>query len=165
MKVIAIDPGVMTGFAYAEIEDSHCNFFPFQMTDDVDDLWRRLHKFEPRYIIIEDFEFRSGMRGVTGLNLFPVQLIGVTRLYELHAAPGGKCAVFIQKAAQGKAYYTDAVLKTMELYKRGVPHGMDATRHLLQWITFGAGFQFVQDGGRNFATLLTEWKEATENLR
>lgn len=163
MRVIAIDPGVMSGYAYAEVENGHCSFFPFQMTDDVDDMWRRLVKFQPRHIIMEDFEYRGGRR-TTGLNLFPVQLIGVARLYELNA-PGGKCALFLQKAAQGKAYYSDNMLKSLHLYKRGVPHGTDASRHLLQWLTFGPGYQYISGNKHQFATLLPEWKEATENLR
>jgi hypothetical protein len=158
VRIIAIDPGIMTGYVYAELNETAgtVEYYPFQMTDEVDDLWRRLIKFEPRYIIIEDFEFRSRSR--TGLVLFPVQLIGVTRLYELVAAPNGKCATFIQKAAQGKSYYTDNMLKALDLYKRGVPHGMDASRHLMQWLTFGAGYQYIQ-GNQKFATLLDNWAD------
>jgi hypothetical protein len=140
MKIISIDPGELTGFCYAELENHQLKYFPFQMVDDVDDLWRRLAEFQPHYAIIEDFEYRSG-RARSKLNLFPMQLIGVTRMYGLMAK--SPCQVFIQKAAQGKSYYSDAVLKQLGLYKRGIPHGMDASRHLLQWCMFGAGNQFI----------------------
>lgn len=154
MKVIGIDPGVMTGFCYADIEpDKYARLYPFQMTDDVDDLWRRLVEFEPRYIVMEDFEFRNRARA--GLNLFPVQLIGIARLYALTQ---GQCAIKLQKASEGKGYYTDTLLKQVGLYKRGVPHGMDATRHLVHWLTFGPGYQF--NGGKQlieFAQLIDKW--------
>lgn len=153
MDVIAIDPGVMTGYARGKISEGHLYYFPFQMVDDVDDLWRRLVDVRPRHIIIEDFEFRQGKQK-TGLNLFPIQLIGITRLYSLIG--DAQCAVHIQKASYGKAYYTDNILKSNQLYKRGIPHGMDASRHLLQWFTFGSGYQF-NGGQADFATKLDAW--------
>jgi hypothetical protein len=152
MRVIAIDPGVMTGYVYADVEDGKAQCFPFQMTDDVDDLYRRLVDFKPRYIVMEDFEFRS--RASTGLNLFPVQLIGVARLYEIMSLD--QVAVYLQKPSYGKSYYTDPTLKAKKLYKRGVPHGMDALRHLLQWLTFGAGNRFIAKDD-DFAVLLDKW--------
>jgi hypothetical protein len=149
MRVISIDPGGISGYCYARIEGGIISYAPFQVQDEVDDLWRRLHAFQPVHIVIEDFEFRGGAR--RGLDLFPVQLIGVTRLY----AYTGKlpCALHVQKAATGKAYYTDQVLKANDLYRRGCGHGMDAARHLLQWFTFGFGHQY-QGQDRNFARLI-----------
>ena len=156
IRVIAIDPGVETGFCYAKITDSgQIFFFPFQSVDDVDDLWRRLDEFKPRHLIIEDFEFRGGTaKRATGLNFFPMQLIGVSRLYSLTQ---GQVAVHVQKAAQGKGYYTDNVLKGIDCHVRGRPHAMDATRHLLQWFTFGAGFQYNK-GKKPYAIKLDRWE-------
>jgi hypothetical protein len=160
MKIISIDPGVMTGYCYAELIGNKLEYYPFQMVDEVDDLWRRLKEFKPDYAIIEDFEFRGGKRATSGLNLFSVQLIGVTRLYgELTNA-----RVFIQKAAQGKSYYTDPVLKQIGLHKRGIPHAMDASRHLLQWCMFGFGNQFIdKQSTDDFATILDSWENARNN--
>lgn len=154
MKVIAVDPGMMTGYCYAKLEDKKLNYYPFQFVDDVDDLWERLKKFKPRYIIIEDLEVR---RGVAGLKLFPMQLIGVSRLYSLVA--NHQCACLVQKAAQGKSYYTNEVLKKLELYQRGMPHAMDASRHLLQWCMFGQGNQYIgSKSTEEFATILGQWE-------
>lgn len=159
MKIIAIDPGVMTGYAYARITDAReLEFYPFEMTDEVDDFWRRIIDFKPNVIVMEDFDFRGGhQRASTGINYFPIQLIGIARLYEL-IEPTGKTALYLQKAAQGKSYYSNQVLKERKLYKRGVPHGMDATRHLLQWITFGPGYQYIE-GKQNFAKMLDRWDD------
>jgi len=159
VRIISIDPGELTGYCYAELdeEEHELKYHPFQIVDDVDDLYHRLAQFQPKYIIIEDFEFRGGAR--KGLNLFPVQLIGVARLF------GELCdrRVFIQKASTGKSYYTDSILKQLGLHKRGLPHGMDATRHLLQWCTFGFGNQFVgTKPTEEFAVMMAEmdwWKD------
>jgi hypothetical protein len=160
MKLIAIDPGVMTGYTYARITTSkQLEVYPFQMTDAVDDFWHRLRDFAPNTIIMEDFEFRGRAR--TGLNLFPVQLIGIAHLYEL-TEPTGKCQLIMQQAGIGKAYYTDPVLKGKGVYKRGIPHGMDSLRHLLQWATFRGGAKYVDfKTGEKIATLLDTWKDTT----
>lgn len=155
MNIISIDPGVESGYCYAEVSDAgQLWYYPFQAVDDVDELWRRLHKFEPRYIIMESFEFRNSPRGNTGVNLFPRELIGVARLYELTSPT--QCALHLQTPAQGKSYYTDATLKAKNLWVRGKPHAMDASRHLLQWLTFGSGYQFTQDNKAE-AILLERW--------
>lgn len=146
MNILAVDPGVTTGYCFAELHnlnhstDIELKLRPVQHTDDVEEIWDRVEAFKPRYIICEDFEFRQRSRA--GLVLFSVQAIGVIRLYEQKATH--QVAVTLQKAAQGKGYYTDAQLKRLELYKRGVAHGMDATRHLLHWITFGAGYSLIE---------------------
>ena len=150
MRIISIDPGIMTGYCYAELHPTpikgQLQYYPFQTNDNVDDLWRRLTKFNPQHIIIEDFEFRRGKMAAGGLELFPKELIGIAKLFSLIGSEDtgyGSPRLFIQKAAQGKSYYTDDVLKRASLYVRGVPHGMDAARHLLQWFTFGFGNQFM----------------------
>ena len=157
MKLMAIDPGVMTGFTYATITPERTlEVYPFQMPDAVDDFWRRLYSFTPDIIIMEDFEFRGRAR--TGLNLFPVQLIGVASLYELTES-SGKCQLILQSASIGKAYFTDTMLKSKKLYRRGIPHGMDSLRHLMQWATFRGGAQYVDfKTGEQVAKLLTTWE-------
>jgi hypothetical protein len=156
MKVLSIDPGMMTGYCYALLEKEQLLYYPFQVVDDVDDAWRRYKEFRPRYIIIEDFEFRRGKRSAGGLNLFPVQMIGVARLYSMLAPH--QCAAVVQKAAQGKAYYSNKVLQKTGLYKRGVPHAMDASRHLLQWCMFGGGNQYIgAKRTEEFAKRLDGW--------
>jgi hypothetical protein len=149
MRVISVDPGKTTGYCYAAFDKGKLYFAPFQMFDDVDDFWDRLAAFKPEHVIIESFQYRKGGRTNAGLDLFPVQLIGVARLYEVKA----NVKLYLQTPSQGKGYYTDRTLKQLGLYQRGEEHGRDASRHLLQWATFGAGYKF-SDGTRNFATLV-----------
>jgi hypothetical protein len=161
MKILAIDPGEMTGYCYGDIDKEKLRYTPFQAVDDVDDLWQRLNRFDPKFIVIEDFEFRKRARG--GLNLFPVQFIGVARLW----GQLNECRVFLQKAAQGKSYYTNEVLKKHGLYLRGMEHGMDASRHLLQWTTFGYGYQFMgKKTTKEFVELigLSNWDEGGDKV-
>lgn len=145
IKVMSIDPGIMTGYSQGIIQGGVLHFTVFQRTDEVNDLWDRLDYFHPRFIICEDFDFRGGhQRAATGIEYFPIQLIGVARLYADKAHH--QCACYLQKAAQGKAYYTNNILRDNGLLPRGmatkVPHGIDAMRHLLQWFTFGPGFKY-----------------------
>jgi hypothetical protein len=147
VRVLAIDPGRCSGYCYAAFQKGELYFVPFQMVDDVEDLWNRIRKFDPKHIVCEDFEFRGGAR--KGLDLFPVQLIGVVRLW--HATHS--TSLTLQKASVGKSYYSDATLKQLDLYQRGNEHGRDASRHLLQWATFGSGYKYVQKK-TNFAHLV-----------
>jgi hypothetical protein len=145
VKILAIDPGVTSGYCLAYVEPRvKMTYFAFQLVDDVDDLWRRLHEYQPRYIVMEDFEFRQG-RQSPKINLFPKELIGVARLYSQMATH--QVALELQSAMTGKSYYKDDILKREKLYKRGIPHAMDASRHLLHWVTFGPGYALNQNKG------------------
>jgi hypothetical protein len=161
MKIISIDPGVETGYCYARItEDGQLRYWPHQGVDDVDELWRKLVNFEPRFIVMEDWEDRRGARATGGVNSFPVQLIGVARLYSLTA--NHQCAIYLQKPNEGLGgFYSHRMLKQLGLLIRGditkMPHGLSAMQHLLQWTAFKAGSQFINDR-RTFATRLDRWE-------
>jgi hypothetical protein len=162
LKVLAIDPGIMTGYCQAMIKRGQLHYIVYQRTDEVDDLWRRLEELEPRFIVCESFEFRGGHhRAATGIEYFPIQLIGVARLYG--EIGGDNCATFMQTPAQGKGYYTNKMLKDGGYLKRGmatnVPHGIDAMRHLFQWFTFGAGYKYNEaKAGEPFAVMHDSWR-------
>jgi len=165
LKVLAIDPGIMTGYAQARIKRGKLHYIVFQATDEVDDLWRRLKELEPRFIVCESFEFRGGHhRAATGIEYFPIQLIGVARLYAEVAEH--QCSCFLQTPAQGKGYYTNPVLKQHGYIKRGmattVPHGIDAMRHLFQWFTFGPGYKHNEALAKEpFAVMHESWSYIT----
>lgn len=162
-KVIAIDPGVMTGYCQAVIQDGKLHYVTFQQTDEVDDLWARLDALKPRFVVCEDFDFRGGrQRAATGLNYFPIQLIGVARLYA--GTAHHQCGITLQKASYGKSYYSNNVLRQLGYLPRGmateVPHGIDAMRHLFQWFTFGPGYKFnTSTGAANKAGFAVDYKD------
>lgn len=135
-NVLCLDPGGTTGFCKAEILGSKVILTVGQSKFNEKSLWINIKWTKPHIIVYEDFEYRNRAR--TGLDLTPVRLIGVIRLY----AQTESVELYSQQASTGKAYYTDEKLKSLKVYKRGVPHGTDALRHFLQWFTFGAGYQY-----------------------
>jgi hypothetical protein len=139
VKVLSLDPGVTTGMCFGVIEaDSKLVVTPKQERLIASGLWRVLETWEPQEIVCESFEFRKQSR--QGLVLDSVKFIGVTELYaQLNGA-----RLHGQMAAHGKSYYTDAKLKQLAIYVPGLPHGMDALRHLLHWYTFGSGYKYNQ---------------------
>lgn len=153
MKVLAIDPGGTTGYCEGQFVThvGNTNTFidsfkeapsgillkPYMMPDDCEELWDRLDQLRPDIVVMESFEYRNRSRA--GLDLTPVKLIGVAELYS--AKSGAR--LYMQTPSQGKTYYTDTLLKKYGFYKRGQPHAMDALRHMLQWLSFGAGYQYL----------------------
>ena len=143
--LLALDPGQTTGYCLGRMVanngDRTCeiayNEAPLQPAD----LLLMLQDIEPRVVIYEDFQYRNRARDK--LVLFSVQLIGVIEAYRVLAPD---CTVKKQTPAQGKAYYNDAALQRQELYQKGTVHGRDAARHLLHYMTFGAGWQLFNGG-------------------
>lgn len=144
LKVLSIDPGETTGYALA-IKDSNKLFLAYdQARMDHQQFWqflRKAHMYGIMHTVCEDFEFRQGKQK-DGLNLYPVELIGILRLF---CSNDQWAPLWMQKAAQGKGYYDDNKLRGLGVYQRGVEHGRDAARHLLHWFQFGGGYQFNDD--------------------
>jgi hypothetical protein len=143
-RILSLDPGVTTGYAAAYYStdrlsigvDEHV-WTPRGLYD-----WLKVYLREsnaPTTIIYEGFEYRNKPR--TGLNLTPVELIGVIKIFKERHEP--IVDFVMQSAASGKAFFSDDKLKVMGAYKPGKKHGRDATRHLLQWANFGAGAQWI----------------------
>lgn len=137
ISVVTLDPGETTGICYADIfVGEKIVVIPFQEKMSVLRLWQYLEAVDPEYIICESFEYRNKAR--KGLNLFPVQIIGVTTLWsELKER-----RVFFQTAAMGKGYYSNTKLKEKNIYMPNLEHGMDALRHFMHWMAFRFGSQY-----------------------
>ena len=144
-RVLSLDPGGTTGY---------CNGWIYRgdrlklYVDQAE--WSPLALYDvleahcsidssPLSIIYEGFSYRNRPR--MGLDLTPVKLIGIIELYKERYEPFVEFTM--QSAATGKAFYTDDRLKQVGAYKPGKQHGRDATRHLLQWATHGAGSQYI----------------------
>lgn len=135
---LSLDPGITTGYTIGIHEDNKLYLAVGQDKLTHKMLYNLLLEVYPDHTVCEDFEFRQKARD--NLELFSVQLIGVVHLWSQSYLP--ERPIYIQKAAEGKGYYTDNLLKGQGVYKKGVPHGMDSLRHLLHWFTYKAGFQF-----------------------
>ena len=144
MKIVSLDPGVTTGYAVGHIEDGVMYVRAGQEVWSHNELWQELHLAKPDAIVCESFEYRNKAR--SGLILYSVELIGIVHLFCSPSYQNPSVALYMQSAAKGKSYYSNTHLQTDNVYKRGIPHGMDALRHLLHWYTFSAGFQYNKHG-------------------
>jgi hypothetical protein len=99
--------------------------------------------------VYERFDYRNAY---SRANLTPVEMIGIIKLFcdehDIHAyeQPPG-----VQGAS---AYWTDNKLRSYNVYARGYDHGRSATKHLLYWWQFGAGYKLHQQG--NFENYVME---------
>lgn len=144
IHALAIDPGVTTGYCQAIITDSKVVLRVGQEEWTLADAWLFVHSFLDgggSHVVIEDFEYRQGAQR-TGLNLFPVKLIGVIEL--LWQWSPRAFSLHKQTAAQAKGYYRDNTLKELGVWAKGKPHGRDSIRHMLHWLTFGPGAQYTK---------------------
>ena len=139
---LALDPGRTTGAAVGELENGRMYVRWSQHRFDHIQLWQQLELLKPDYLIIEEFEYRRGTRSREGLDLYPRELLGVAELWcQMNKKP-----IYRQKASEGKSYFSNSTLQSNRCYDRGKPHAMDAVRHLLQWFTFGFGYQYNTSG-------------------
>ena len=137
LRALSLDPGGTTGYAICDINNVNSVSIAWdQATMNPAELTELLEAVNPDEIICEDFEYRNRARA--GLDLTPPKLIGVVQLY---CSKG--CPLHMQKAAVGKGHYSDRRLKTQGMYRRGTPHGRDALRHLLHWLTFKGGGKYI----------------------
>jgi hypothetical protein len=136
-RAMSLDPGGTTGYAICVIDNVNSiriGWDQARLSESA--LMELLETVQPDVIICEDFEYRNKARA--GLDLTPPRLIGVVKLYAQ-----GNCKLKLQKAAVGKGHYSDQRLRSFDLYRRGTPHGRDALRHLLHWLTFGGGNAYI----------------------
>lgn len=126
-KIIAFDPGGCTGVAFLEPNGTvHCS----QINTDRHHkrLYNLLEGFNPDVVVCESFLYQHRAK----VELIPVEYIGVIHLWCLQH----EVILTRQSASQGKKFWTDDKLKKAKLYEPGLPHAMDAMRHLLYYITF-----------------------------
>lgn len=139
LRALALDPGGTTGYAICDINmvSKKLKIGWDQAKFNESELTELFETFVPDVIIYEGFEYRNRARA--GLDLTPPKLIGVIKLY----AQSTGTRLYEQSAAMGKGHYSDQRLKTLGFYQRGMPHGRDALRHLLHWLTFRAGNEYM----------------------
>jgi hypothetical protein len=132
--IVALDPGGTTGVAWlGDSTLSNLKRIHITENDHHKQLYDLLYSLRPQVVVCESFEYRKGLRD--NVVLVSKEYIGVAKLYvqrfpETHLA--------MQTAAYGKAgFWTHDKLKRVGLYdSKFAPHAMDATCHLLQYMTF-----------------------------
>lgn len=124
-RILAIDPGLTTGFAIFD-QQSPMEGFAWQAKLDHVEFVDELNEQWPNIIVCESFVHTHR----TGVDYTPVEMIG---LVKWHAQKRGILLV-LQTPAYGKAFFSDDKLKKIHAYKAGMPHAMDALRHLHQFM-------------------------------
>jgi hypothetical protein len=139
-RVLAIDPGKTTGYAFGLIDDEtkEMEIDAWQRADIHLEFYNNLWRADPHHIVCESFEFRQGKQR-TGLELYSKELIGVLNLFHQREALPPR--LWFQTAAKGKGYFDNSRLRELGIYITGQEHTRDAIRHLMQWITFEAGYR------------------------
>jgi len=146
LKVVSLDPGGTTGHATGLIDDGLMTIVSGQDRFTHRDLWLQLNVSKPQVLVCESFDYRRSGRGRTPakVDLYPRELIGICNLYVQMI---DRCELVMQKPSEGKSgYFNDRKLREDDLYKIARPHANDAVRHLLQWFTFGKGYQYNTRG-------------------
>ena len=128
IKVLALDPGVTTGFATLDVTGSvHAD----QVKCDHRAFYDFLVGYQPQEIVFERFEYQRRDKVV----LWPVEVIGIIRLYgEQFEIP-----MWAQTPSQAKNLWTDDKLRKIGVHQTGLKHGMDAMRHLLYHLVVTKG--------------------------
>jgi len=144
ISILAIDPGVTTGLCTAIFHERQLAISIQQSKLSMLEMENYLERTielrlaDDLHIVYEDFQYRNVSR--TGLNLYPVKLIGVIELVQEKYPSVG---FYKQSASTGKGYWSDEALREIGVYQRGTPHGRDAQRHLLHWLAFKEGSQYA----------------------
>ena len=134
--VLAIDPGVTTGWALLNKGD-------LKSWDQINPLGRNkpalepvvqlIHNYAPLMpvVVIEKFLLYAHRRKQQTGSTFPaVEVIGATRLTTQQL----QLVLVEQSASQAKGLVTDQKLRAMEMWLPGLPHVRDAVRHALYYV-------------------------------
>lgn len=132
MRILAIDPGVVTGFSvtpqpgHAHVWET--NFGELSPASAHLMLHASLVKVMPDVIVCERFDFRQNKRGI---DYTPVEYIGVIHLFcqstntPLHFQG--------QDVKSKKSFWDEKKLRHLGLYVPGMGHAMDALKHRLHF--------------------------------
>lgn len=127
MTIVALDPGGTTGVAIKQEGTSPSRFQVDTSTPEgLEEIYYTLLHESPIEVVMERFQFRYG-GGRAKVVLTPVEVIGVVKLY----CALKKVKLYEQTPSQAKKFITDEKMRMLDLWIPGLPHAMDATRHLL----------------------------------
>jgi hypothetical protein len=132
-SVLAIDPGVTTGLAFAKFNQlQFYNAVPSVTAEmiDVEGMYRTLEMrmATVNLVVIEKFTITAATakKSTAGSNT-AIELIGIVK----YIARKSKVRVDFQSPSDAMNFITDDKLKRLGLYTKGPDHARDATRHLL----------------------------------
>jgi hypothetical protein len=144
-RVLALDPGKTTGYCYAELMGNKLWLTPGEREFSMFDMAAFLETHVQNklgHVVYEDFTFRNAVQ--RGTDLTPVKIIGVIELYAGQYEPMVTFTPQMPSIQGARGYYTDLRLKELGVYwAHGHGHARSATKHLLYWLNFGQGGQYL----------------------
>lgn len=139
--VLALDPGETTGWSMLQVDPSQAIFLLDQgqfkswpLEEGLKGLTAIVNKYEPSFIVYEAYHVYAWRLNEHTFSEVPtIQLIGMIKTIALQ-----RSIKFGEQTAQtGKAFFTDARLKTLGIFFEGQKHARDSLRHACQFVTFG----------------------------
>lgn len=127
MKILGIDPGITTGFAWYHTDTQQ--FVTVQVdTTRMVSVQHTLTGIQPNELVYENFKHRPNLMNP---ELHSLKVIGVIELFaEVRLVPVK--ATYLPGYA--KKFWTNDKLKQLGLYEKGKGHAMDALRVLLCYL-------------------------------
>lgn len=147
ITALALDPGRTTGYALA-LKDEENYFVAYDQAEmNHGELWRFIPPTVD-FVICEKFDYRHMKDGA---DLYPCELIGVVKLWVEGPTFRDDDLVWLHMQepsiqSEKKAYFSNAKLKSMNLYKASPEHGRSALKHLLHFFAFGPGYKYHVEG-------------------
>lgn len=133
MRILAIDPGVCTGFSVTpKARTAHVWQTTFKDLSPASPhlaLHATLVKVLPDVIVCERFDFRQNKRGV---DYTPVEYIGVIHMY----CQSTDTPLYLQGqdvTSEQKSFWNKKKLQYLGLYDPSMEHAMDALKHRLHF--------------------------------
>lgn len=124
MKIVALDPGGTTGYAYRDGAAFGCG----EIEGGEQSVWWALERLAPNVVVCERFNFRPKDHA----DLTAVAVIAIAGEWcRQHEVP-----MHLQTVEAAKHFWNDERLREYGVYRAGGPHARDATRHLLWWEHF-----------------------------
>src|SRR5690606_28527171 len=88
-------------------------------------------------VVVESFRVAPAKAQSLAWDELPApQVIGVIKEYCLNSE-----IPYIEQPSAYKRFFSDEKLKGLDLYQKGIPHGMDALRHALFFSMFTLGYK------------------------
>jgi hypothetical protein len=130
MKVVALDPGGTTGWASYDLDTEQMERRQLGPGKHHGELYATLCVEMPDVLVVEDFRYRQQANAV----LVSVEYIGVSELF-VAMYPDVELVRQGSDIAHGSGTWDDDKVKKLNLWIPGQRHAMDATIHLLHFLS------------------------------
>lgn len=138
MRLIALDPGKTTGYCVLDTPMTVAELGEIKGSQPTDQrILSLIESQRPDEVVVEAFRLYPWKAQELSLSdLLPIRLIGAIKLCCAAHKVG-----YAEQPASNKTFFSEKLLKSVGLYKPGMPHAMDALRHALRRAWFHYGYK------------------------